>query len=333
MRFYKIPVFLANEACPNKCVFCNQYAVASLDKIPLPNELPALFDKHFQTFKNVDSNIEVAFFGGNFTGISLELQKKYLEVAAKYLDMGKIHGIRISTRPDFIDSDKLMFLKSMGVSAIELGTQSMDENVLNVCRRNHTAQDSINAAKLIKDFGFELGMQMMTGLPKDTEEQSINTAKEIIRLGAETTRIYPCLVVKGTELENMYKRGEYKPQTLDEAIRLTAKLVDLFEDAKVNVLRVGLHPSEGFIRGEELVDGPFHPAFGELVRSVMWYNNFKNASLPDSQSICITVNPKSINAAIGHSGCNKIWLKKKFAHVVFKTDNSLGVKEFHVNPC
>ncbi len=333
MRFYKIPVFLANEACPNKCVFCNQYAVASLDKIPLPHELPALFEKHFQTFKKVDSNIEVAFFGGNFTGIDRELQKKYLEVAVKYLDMGKIHGIRISTRPDFIDHEKLMFIKSMGVSAIELGTQSMDENVLNVCRRNHTGLDSENAAKLIKDFGFELGMQMMTGLPGDTEEKSINTAKEIIRLGAQTTRIYPCLVVRGTELEMMYKRGEYKPQTLDEAIKLTAKLVGLFEDANVNVLRVGLHPSEGFIRGEELVDGPFHPAFGELVRSVMWFNNFKKADFPDSKSICITVNPKSINSAIGHSGCNKIWLKKKFSNVIFKTDNSVGIKEFYVDPC
>jgi histone acetyltransferase (RNA polymerase elongator complex component) len=333
MRFYKIPVFLANEACPNKCIFCNQYAVASLDKIPLPHELPDLFNKHFATFKKTESNIEVAFFGGNFTGIDMDLQKKYLEVAVQYLDKGLINGIRISTRPDFIDEKKLMFLKSMGVSAIELGTQSMDDDVLKICKRNHTANDSVNAAKLISEFGFELGLQMMTGLPLDSEAKSIYTAKEIIRLGAVTTRIYPCLVVKGTELENMYHRGEYKPQTLDEAIKLTAKLLNLFEDANVNVLRVGLHPSEGFIRGEELIDGPFHPAFGELVRSVMWYNQFNTSNFPDCEGICITVNPKSLNAAIGHSACNKIWLKKRFSKVVFKTDTSIGIKEFYANPC
>ena len=328
MRFYKIPIFLVNEACPNKCIFCNQYAIASQDSVPQPEDLPEMFEKHFKTFKNENRNVEIAFFGGNFTGLDVEKQTKYLEVAYEYLEKGLIDGIRISTRPDFIDEKKLLLLKSFGVSAIELGTQSMHDDVLNICQRNHTAKDSEKAAGMIKEFGFELGMQMMTGLPYDTEEKSIQTAKEIIRLGAKTTRIYPCLVVEDTELENMYNRGEYKPQLLEEAIALTAKLVDIFEHAGVNVLRVGLHPSEGFIRGEELIAGPFHPAFGELVRSVMWYNLFKNSTFPDTEEIVITVNPKSLNAAIGHSACNKSWLKKLYSKVVFKTDKNIGIKEF-----
>ncbi len=333
MRFYKIPVFLANEACPNMCIFCNQYAIASQEDIPRPEQLPGLFDKHFHTFKKPERIVEVAFFGGNFTGLNIEKQKKYLEVALKYLNEGLINGIRISTRPDYVDEERLTLLKEMGVSAIELGTQSMDETVLKICKRNHTPEDSIKAAELIKSYGIELGMQMMTGLPGDNDEKSIFTAKEIVRLGAKTTRIYPCLVVKGTELETIYNNGKYKPQSLDEAIKLSAKLVSIFEDNNVNVLRVGLHPSEGFIRGEELVTGPFHPAFGELVRSVMWYQRFKNSTFPDVEEICITVNPKCLNAAIGHSACNKNWLKKKFSKVVFKTDKNVSPKEFYAYPC
>ncbi len=333
MRFYKIPIFLPNKACPNKCIFCNQYSIASKEHIPEPDELPPIFEKHFNTFKSTERTVEIAYFGGNFTGIEEDSQKQYLDVAKEYLNNGQIDGIRISTRPDYINKDKLELLKSYGVTAIELGTQSLDDKVLKLCNRNHTAEDSVKAAKLIKDYGFELGMQMMTGLPGDTEEKSIKTAKQIIDLGAETTRIYPCLVIKDTELENLYKQGEYTPQTLESAIKLSATLVELFENANVKVLRVGLHPSEGFIKGEELVDGPFHPAFGELVRSVMWYNKFKNSKLPKSEGICIRVNPKSFNAAIGHCACNKNWLKKKYSRVIFKSDSSIDIKDFHADSC
>ncbi|MFW5793331.1 MAG: elongator complex protein 3 [Bacteroidota bacterium] len=333
MRFYKIPIFLPNKACPNRCVFCNQYTIASQESIPAPDELPEMFDKHFSTFKKGDNSIEVAFFGGNFTGIDNDFQKQYLEIAQDYLKNGQIHGIRISTRPDYIDREKLDFLKSMGVSAIELGTQSLDDNVLKTCQRNHTAQDSVNAANLINEYGFELGMQMMTGLPGDTEEKSVKTAQQIIDLGAKTTRIYPCLVVKETTLEDMYRKGEYLPQSLEDAIKLSAVLVEMFEKSDVKVLRIGLHPSEGFIKGEELIDGPFHPAFGELVKSVMWFNMFKNYDLPKSDGICINVNPKSFNVAIGHCACNKLWLKERYSKVIFKTDKSIGIKEFYVNTC
>jgi len=333
LRHYHIPIFIPDYGCPFRCIFCNQKTITSTVTIPTISEVQTHIDTWLKTIPPADSHIEIAFFGGNFTGIPEVAQQAYLEAAYPYIQQGKVHSIRLSTRPDAISEEILLRLKKFGVQGIELGAQSMSNKVLLAVGRGHTAEDTIRASALILKHGFTLGLQMMVGLPGDNAETALRTAQQIIDLGAHETRIYPLLVIKNTELENQYRQGLYTPLTLEEAVNQTAPIYELFEKNKVVILKVGLHPSEGFNSGDELVAGPYHPNFRELVTSKIWSNRLEKelAECGSDQKIQITVNPQDINAVVGFGGVNKKELLRRFASVEYKQDKNIPKGNFQID--
>ncbi|MCF8296235.1 MAG: radical SAM protein [Saprospiraceae bacterium] len=323
MKHYTIPIFIPELACPHQCVFCNQRKISGHQKSPTLNEVKTIIEEHLATIPQENSHIEIGFFGGNFTGIEIDEQENYLKTVQPYLKERIIKGIRLSTRPDYINQEILNLLKKYKVSTIELGAQSMDEDVLVKSGRGHTIDDVVQASKLIVNNGFSLGLQMMIGLPGDSLEKSINTAKKIIELKADNTRIYPTLVIKGTKLEELYKEGLYKPLSIKEAVNWSKELFLMFEKANVNIIRMGLHPSEGII-GDDFVDGPFHQSFKELVLTEMWNDLFKQKfNKKIAKDISISVSPSQLNYAIGYKAKNKVYLQQFFRKVEFKIDSSL----------
>lgn len=263
MKHGNISVFVPHIGCPHRCSFCNQNAITGEKIAPQISDVIKAVETAAAHSSYDPQNTELAFFGGSFTAIPLDYMNELLNVGYEFVKKGVISGIRVSTRPDAINKDILTLLKQKGVTAIELGCQSLDDEVLKLNHRGHTEQDVKNASELIKEFGFSLGHQMMTGLLGDTDKLAIQTAEKIISYGADTVRIYPTLLLKGTYLYSLYKKGEYAPQTLEQAVELTANLLLLFEMANVNVIRIGLHTVET----EGFVEGPWHPAFGELCKS------------------------------------------------------------------
>ena len=212
MRHYNIPVFISHFGCPNACVFCNQKKINGRETDVSLDDLKNIIDNYLETLPK-NSIKQVAFFGGTFTGISMNLQKEYLEVVKDYIDSGDVEGVRISTRPECIDDEILTQLKEYGVKTIELGVQSLDDKVLQSTGRHYTYEVVKKSCDLIKSYGFELGVQLMIGLPNATAESDFLSAKKSLELQPDIARIYPTLVIKGTELELMYKRGFYNSLT------------------------------------------------------------------------------------------------------------------------
>ena len=332
VRHFTIPVFIPEEACPNRCVFCNQHRIAGAECAPSVIEVIAKVDEHLLTIP-AGSEVEIGFFGGNFTGIPVDKQKAYLASVQHHVVSGRVSGIRISTRPDYISRDILLMLKQYHVTTVELGAQSLDEEVLKLAGRGHTAAQVHEASQMIKESGFNLGLQMMIGLPGDNAEKSIFTAQEIIRLGAECTRIYPTLVIKDTELEQFFLEGKYAPLSQEEAISRVADLVPLFITAGVKILRIGLHPSEGLLDKTSLVAGPFHVAFGELVFSEIWRRLISTMIFENGKRniLTLTVSSGMSNAAIGHKAMNKAMLQENFRKVVFDESPDLKGFEYHAH--
>ena len=258
---------------------------------------------------------QIAFFGGSFTAIERGYMIMLLETAYSYVKRGLFEGIRISTRPDAIDGEILDILERYKVTSIELGAQSMDEEVLSKNLRGHSAKDVENASKLIKQRGFSLGLQMMTGLYADTDEKVIKTAESIIALQPETVRIYPTILMPGTYLEYLYKKGDYAPQTLESAVNLCCVLLEMFEKAKIKVIRMGLHDTENI--KEEMIAGPYHPAFRELCESLMLRRKMERLTLPDKSAYVFEVNPKDISKAIGQKKSNIRYFEEKGIKISF----------------
>lgn len=334
MRHYNIPFFIPELGCPHQCVFCDQHRISGAASAPRPEEVSGQVAAYLDTFPVGEKQVEIAFFGGNFTGLPPEEQEAYLAAAATWLRNGKVQGIRLSTRPDYITEENLELLRRYGVSSIELGAQSMDEEVLRLSGRGHTSKQVEKAASLIRAMGFRLGLQMMTGLPGDNIEKTLYTASRIVELGAEETRIYPTLVIEGTRLAELYREGSYEPLTLGETVERCKHLVLLFEQKGVKILRLGLHPSEGLINGNDLLAGPFHQALKELVETAIWKDLFREAySQWQGESVCIRVSPKALNAAIGHQASNRKWLQKKFKRLEIRADARLKGREWHADPC
>ena len=307
MRHYNIPVFIPELACPNRCIYCNQRHISGQAEVVSTDKVVQIIESHLQTFVR-PSHVELAFFGGSFTGLEIEQQEKYLEVVQPYIKQGLIEGIRLSTRPDYISVAVLDTLKRYNVKTIELGAQSLCDEILTLCERGHSVRDVEKASSLIKEYGFSLGLQMMLGLPSDTLERSKQTAQKIVSLGADNTRIYPTLVIPNTKLAEMYYRGDYRPLTIEQAIEWSAEVYKIFIQSGVSVLRVGLHPSEGLISGNELIAGPFHVSFRELVLSRIWLERLQSLG---KETKCIVVNPKDINYAKGYRLCNIKALKER----------------------
>jgi len=276
--------------------------------------------------------VEVGFFGGNFTGIDFQLQEEYLSIAYAYLKEGKLNGIRLSTRPDYINEQTIKLLKTYKVSTVELGAQSMVEEVLLASHRGHTAEDTIKASRMIKDAHIRLGLQMMIGLPGDKIAYDLETARAFEELEAADARIYPTLVIRGTALEKMYRDGKYTPLSMDKAVERSAAVFRILEEGGVKVIRMGLHPSESFLGGETLVAGPFHEAFRELVMTRIWAEEFKPLMQnTDHSQLEIEVAPKQFNFAIGHAAKNKKELLKYYNTVVFYRNEDLKNREYHAH--
>jgi len=328
-RHYTIPVFVPELACPNRCVFCNQRNISGTLCQPSDNEIHGIIRQRLETIPD-KSKVEIGFFGGNFTGIPLADQEHYLRLVQPYILNKEVSSIRISTRPDYIDLQRLELLKQYGVETIELGAQSLDKEVLKATGRGHSVEDVEKASRMILENGFSLGLQMMIGLPCDTLEKSLLTTKKIVLLGATSARIYPTLVIKDTALETLYHKGIYKPLSLEEAINWSKMLVPIFDEAGVKLIRLGLHPSEGLLNGENLVEGPFHVSFAELVYTEIWNDLLEPfANGVKRKSICISVAEGQVNAAVGYYGKNRDMLKHRFKKVVFQDDAALGGREFH----
>lgn len=331
-KHYTIPIFIPEEACPHQCVFCNQRKITDKIKSPDRGEVIATIGKHLKTFPEGEKIIEIGFFGGNFTGIPLDKQQAYLSCVQPFLQSGDVRGIRLSTRPDYISDAVLVMLKRFNVTTIELGAQSMDEKVLKASGRGHTVSDTEKASKAIISAGFHLGLQMMIGLPGDTFQKSLYTARRIIDLGADNTRIYPTLVIKDTALAGMYEKRTYKPLSLDEAVQWSKMIYEKFEMANVQVIRMGLHPSEGLLDGTELIAGPFHPSFRELVLTELWHDLFRQKEWElKSNKIVVHVPGNEYNYAIGYHRKNRDFLSEKYNSVIFEVDSSLEKRDFYVD--
>jgi len=301
-----IPIFIPEKACPHRCVYCNQYAIAGQTHMPTLEEVHDTIEQHLATIPS-DAEIRIAFFGGSFTGMSIPEQNAYLQVARPYWEEGIISGIQLSTRPDYITSEILDNLKSQGVVLIELGAQSLDDEVLKKAGRGHTAQQVVKASALIRHYGFQLGLQMMIGLPGDTLEKSLYTAQRIRELGAHCTRIYPTLVVEDTALAQLYRNGRYQPLTLQEAVKWTKMLYRYFTEAGIQILRIGLHPSEGLLSGKDYIAGPFHVSFKELVLTALWHDRIEELLQKNQgEPFTLEVSPEEINYAVGYQSANRL---------------------------
>ena len=236
MKHINIPVFVPHKGCPNDCVFCNQKKITGIEEIRDFAETEQIIEETLSTMKR-PYFAEIAFFGGSFTGIPIDQQKAYLEIAQRYVKNGKVDGIRLSTRPDYISAEILDMLKSYGVTAVELGAQSMVDSVLEKNRRGHTAEMTKEAIKLLKEYGFLAGLQMMTGMYGSDAEKDIFTGEEIAKLEPDTVRIYPTVVLENTALERLYKNGEYQPPSLEESVEVCAKLHRIFEDKGIKIIK------------------------------------------------------------------------------------------------
>lgn len=324
MKHYNIPIFIPELACPNRCIYCNQRHISGQLQAVKPEEIKQIIEQHLATFIR-PSEVELAFFGGSFTGIDEKDMLTYLQIVQPYIEQGEIKSIRISTRPDYINEKTLDILQQYNVKDIELGAQSLNEEVLAFAKRGHTVRDVENASQLIKSYGFSLGLQMMIGLPLDTVEKSKETAKKILKLGAESTRIYPTLVINNTDLADLYRQSKYKALSLDEAVDWTTEIYKIFSQSSIKILRIGLHPSEALINGTELLAGPFHVSFKELVLTKIWQEKFEKLPI---NTKTILVNPKEINYAIGYNSKNKQLLQKKFPYLKFISDSNVELGTF-----
>ena len=315
-RHYIIPIFVPHKGCPHDCIFCNQKKITGQIGEVTAEEVVAKIEQYLATIPAEGSNIEVAFYGGSFTAIPLDYQRSLLEAAFVYFKEGRIENIRVSTRPDCIDDEIAENLKKYGVGIVELGVQSMDEEVLTLSNRGHTAEDVIKAVGLLKEYGFTVGVQIMIGLPGDSEEKALRTAGELIRLKPDIARIYPALVIKNTYMEELYLRDEYKPLTLDGAVEISKKLLVILEGNGINVIRIGLQPTENIFPGKDVVAGPFHPSMRQLVEALVYRDMLEHLLVEigrKERNITIKVNPKNISELVGNKKSNIKYIKSKFS--------------------
>lgn len=311
-KHYNIPIFVPHAGCPHDCVFCNQKKITGYDHAQDIKEAEAIIEDHLKSINRVDdaTTIEIAFFGGSFTGIPEAVQNEYLELANRYITSGLIDGIRLSTRPDYIDERIIENLKSYGVTTVELGVQSLVSDVLVLSNRGHDLHSVEIACQLIRDHDIKLGLQMMIGLPGDTYEKSLMTTRKIIALKPDMVRIYPTIVIEGTELEAMYRSGTYEPLDLETAVKWTSQLYKLYTQSHIPVIRMGLQATEAL---ESYIAGPYHPSFRQYVESYLYLESLhhflKNHKI---ELLEIYVHPKEISYLVGQKRMNLNELEQRY---------------------
>ena len=321
-----IPIFVPHRGCPHDCIFCNQKKITGVSTDITSDDVRRIIEEYLTTIDK-DASIEIAFFGGSFTAIDMDIQRNLLSVAKEYVDKNIVSDIRMSTRPDCINDEILTMLKEYKVSIIELGVQSLDDRVLIDSVRGHSDKDVFESANLIKKYGIKLGLQMMIGLPSDTEEKCIYTAKEFIKLNPDCVRVYPTLVVKETGLEKLLVENKYTPFTLDESIEIVKKVLVLFYTNNINVIRVGLQATEDIAIGKEVLAGPYHPAYRELVESKMYgdYIEYLINKYEAKENIKVLVNKKNVSRILGNKKSNVKELKEKYGISLKTKEDDLDI--------
>ncbi|HIU63517.1 MAG TPA: radical SAM protein [Candidatus Avacidaminococcus intestinavium] len=303
-----VPIFIPHAGCPHLCVFCNQKKISGQKEVSL-RAVELQIIRYLKWIKPSLSN-EIAFYGGSFTALPLGLQTSLLMIGAKYIKNGYAGSIRISTRPDYIDEKIANFLKENHVRVIELGVQSLDDTVLANAERGHTAQQAIDAVNLLKREGFKVGMQLMVGLEDQSFESIIETVKITVALQPDIARIYPVLVIRDTALADKFTKGLYKPLSLEEAVRQAHYINEKLTKAEINVIRIGLQADTELCAEGNIIAGPFHPSFGELVKSFAYREMIAKQLLAvkeTKQAICILCPPKILSQVKGLKKCNQIY--------------------------
>lgn len=323
-----IPVFVTHMGCPFKCIFCDQGKISGQKEIMTAEIMRSEIEKSLPTIRE-GTHIEIGFYGGSFTGIPEKQQFELLETANSYLTRGKVQGIRLSTRPDFIDKHIIGYLKSFGVGIVELGIQSLDDAVLEKTCRGYNSADALRAMEIISSSGLRLGAQTMIGLPEDNIDKDISTAETITEFYPEVVRIYPTLVIKGTMLEKLYSAGLYKPLALDEAVEISSKLLEIYTSRSINVIRIGLQPTEELNDNCEVAGGPFHPAFRHLVESRLMLKKIvdilDNSHNSTGENLRITSPQNNLSDISGYKRENIKYLKKNygFKNIAIKFDDNI----------
>ena len=336
-----IPIFIPHRGCGHSCVFCNQKAITARTDDVTPKDVRQILDQWLSTMQRLDGSgrgldtIEAAFYGGSFTGLPMEEQAAFLAVAKEYKDQGKIDKIHLSTRPDYIDVPILDQLRAYGVDIIELGVQSFDPEVLTASRRGHTADDVYRACDLIKGYGFELGIQLMIGLPGDNLEKCVDSARRTVEIGPSLARLYPTVVLEDTELARQYAAGLYHPLSTEEAVAITKEMYRILDDAGITILRVGLKSTDLISETSEnsrTCGHSFHPAFRQLVEGELARDDLEHqlrallsGSTEDTDvgstegtdsggtgRLIFSSCGESFSNMIGHGGANKKYCAEKY---------------------
>lgn len=337
---YIIPIFVPHLGCPNNCTFCNQKTISGQTKEVTPNDVKETVEYYLSSFKEKNVYTEIAFFGGSFTGIDVEKQEDLLRVAYEFIKDKKVNSIRVSTRPDYIDKDRLKLLKKYKVKTIELGVQSTNDYILRKCKRNHTFNDVKKASKLIRWYGFTLGHQMMVGLPDSTLLDELRTAKDLAKFKPKIMRIYPVLVLKGTELEKEYLAGTYFPLSVEQAVERCKELCYFFAKKKINVIRVGLQSTDTISdlsknEDSEVVAGPYHETFRQLVEASINYDTIvrKIRSFNTKvKEVEILTSPDNVNNVVGYKRENVTKLKDFYdVDAKIKQDSNMKKGKIEIN--
>lgn len=324
MKHYNIPIFISHFGCPHTCVFCNQVKINGRETDVTCSDIKEIIEEHLELLPK-NSEKEVAFFGGTFTGIDKRIQEGYLATVKPYIDKGLIDGIRLSTRPDYINEKILDLLLKYGVTTIELGVQSLDDEVLAKSERGYKSNIVEAASTLIKSYGFKLGIQIMPGLPGSSNKTDYETAEKVLKIKPDMVRIYPTLVINNTKLEKMYYNKEYSPMELKEAIIRVLPIMVLFELSDINIIRVGLQPSDDLCEEGVIKAGPFHPAFKETIETEIYGRFLRSLNL---EILDIVTHEKNISKIVGMKKKNKLYFGK---NMTIKIDNNFPLEKVVVN--
>ena len=312
---YTIPIFIPHKGCPNNCVFCNQKKISGQLTDVTSEDVKDKIEEYLKYYLNSKKKIEIAFFGGSFTGIPMDKQIEYLEVANGYVKKGLVDAIRISTRPDYIDGKILDVMKKYNVKTIELGVQSMDDKILALSKRGHTALDVVNASKLIRDYDIELGHQIMIGLPGSILKSEVYTIKECIKLKPQQLRIYPVYVIADSELYSMYENSEYKPLSINEAVKRCKAVIHECQKTEISIIRLGLQSTDEITAKNSQLKGPVSDNLAEYVMASLVKDKIekeiKDRKIDDGKLI-INVLKKYVSICIGPKKINKIYFENKY---------------------
>lgn len=331
MSHANVAFFIPHRGCPHRCSFCDQKAISGEGEVLTPEDVARQLQDAFSRNLNPDST-EIAFFGGSFTCLPQDEMEGFLKAAFPYVQAGKCRGIRLSTRPDGISRPILDILARYGVTAIELGAQSMDDRVLQKNGRGHTAADVRKAAEEIRQYPgnpFSLGLQIMTGLPGEDEQSRELTQKAVLSIHPDTLRIYPTVVIRGTVLARWMKEGSYHPPNLEETVSFVAPMLEQYDKAGIRVIRAGLHASPGL--EQEMLGGAYHPAFRELCQSELFRQKLEKvlAQTPKG-NVRVCVNPRAISVAVGQKRKNLLWAEKQGYRLTIRGDETVKPGEFAV---